>query len=129
MPYLICNKCNTYYEIKGNDNDLSACECGNPLKFYKSIEDYMNEGPQEGSNGIFYSINKKKLVYLEMSMLKEQKETEERERAIRDLKYRIRHARLKNSANPLKFTDKDLKEKKKKLLKELFKISKEIDKK
>ena len=71
MPYLICDKCNLYYEIqdKSEMDDFSKCECGNELQFYETIEDYMNEDLNDDSNskkGIFYSINKKNLVILQL---------------------------------------------------------------
>ncbi|HEX3013256.1 MAG TPA: hypothetical protein VHO92_03145, partial [Methanobacterium sp.] len=42
--------------------------------------------------GIFYSVNKKNLVTLQMEMLKENKERKEREHLKRDLNYKINHA-------------------------------------
>lgn len=106
MPYLICDKCNVYYEIKNKQeiNDFHVCRCGKELKYYKTIEEYMNEGLESSDNldddiekhsedtkGIFYSVNKKNLITLQMEMLKEEKETKKRERYLRDLNYRIRH--------------------------------------
>lgn len=136
MPYLICDKCNIYYETQKIEEieDLNVCKCGNELKFYETLDEYLNEDPdskndsEEDSKGIFYSVDKKKLVYLQMNMLKEQKETEEEERHIRDIKYRLRHAILenkeklknsKNKANVDEFEDKSLKKKKEKILMEL----------
>lgn len=107
MPYLICDKCNVYYEIENQQeiNDFHVCRCGNELQYYETIEEYMNEGLNdsnsvndsveeniENKKGIFYSINKKNLVTLQMEMLKEQKENKKKERSLRDLNYRIRHA-------------------------------------
>lgn len=107
MPYLICDKCNVYYEIenKREINDFHVCRCSNELKYYETIDEYMNEGLDDSENlddniekhsedtkGIFYSVNKKNLVTLQMEMLKEEKETKKRERYLRDLNYRIRHA-------------------------------------
>lgn len=45
MPILVCNHCNTYFEIhsKGELVELGNCECGNKLKYFESIEDYYNE--------------------------------------------------------------------------------------
>lgn len=146
MPYLICEKCNVSYKI--NDiremDNFHTCPCGNELKFYETIENYMNEGlytqveREEEAKGVFYSINKKNLAFMEMNMLKEQKETEELERSIRDLKYRIRHAIKGNEEKiddskeyePIiakEFGDKSLKKRKELLLKEmeLLKESKE----
>jgi hypothetical protein len=83
----------------------------------------------EETQGIFYSINKKNLAYMQMNMLKEQKETEEKERNERDLRYRIRHAIAENKEKmkgqdyePIivkEFGDKSLKKKKELLLMEL----------
>ncbi|MGB9937490.1 MAG: hypothetical protein ACPK7O_07195 [Methanobacterium sp.] len=126
MPYLICDKCDIYYEIEEikEMNELSECECGNKLQLYETIDDYMNlEEPREEENqGIFNSVSKKNLVYLQMNMLKEQKEAEERERKIRDLKYRIRHTianRENDSNNKSIKLGKNLKNKKELLLREM----------
>lgn len=135
MPYLICDKCNIYYEIEKIEEmeEFHNCECGNELKFYDTLEDYMNEDPdssiatEEESKGIFYSINKKNLVDMQMNMLKDQKETEEHERSIRDLRYRIRHAISKNKEKsddyePIiakEFGDNSLKKKKELQLREM----------
>ncbi len=105
MPYLICDKCNLYYEIedKNEMRDFHTCECGNELQYFNTIEEYMY-GEQQNSyisddnakesdgNGIFYSVNKKNLVTLQMEMLKENKERKEREHLKRDLNYKINHA-------------------------------------
>lgn len=104
MPYLVCNKCNRHYK-----ENITTCECGNKL----SHRDTSNENSNE--EGIFYSIDKKNLVYLEMKMLKDHKEKEQKDRAIRDLKYRIRKA---GKTIPVD-EEKMLKENKQRLLKEL----------
>ncbi|MGZ7067434.1 MAG: hypothetical protein ACXVHT_03965 [Methanobacterium sp.] len=136
MPYLICNKCDIYYEILNISEikDFNKCECGNILKFYENIEDYINEeidssiADGEESQGIFYSINRKKLVNLEMYMLKDQKEKEEIERSIRDLRYRIRHVIAENKEkfkdDSPESEDENLKKKKERLLKELEQLKK-----
>lgn len=43
MPYLVCDRCDVYYEIQDKDEmlELSHCECGNPLKYYDSLEEYL----------------------------------------------------------------------------------------
>lgn len=105
MPYLICNKCNLYYEIEKRSEmkDFHTCECGNELKYYESIEEYMygepenpdivNDNAEESDGkGIFYSVNKKNMVTLQMEMLKENKERKEKEHLKRDLNYKINHA-------------------------------------
>ena len=148
MPYLICNNCNVSYEIKdiSEMDDFHTCTCGNELKFYETVEEYMYEGldaqneSEEDTKGAFYSINKKNLVLMEMNMLKEHEETEKRERELRDLKYRIRHAIKGNKEEsedseeyvPIiakEFGDKSLKKRKELLLKEmeLLKESKKED--
>jgi len=42
MPYLVCDKCNTYYKLQKGDSvrDFSTCECGNKLKYYNHIIEY-----------------------------------------------------------------------------------------
>ena len=105
MPYLICDKCNLYYEIddRSEMNDFHTCECGNELQYFNTIEEYMYGEPQNSyiaddkaeesdGKGIFYSVNKKNLVNLQMEMLKENKERREREHLKRDLNYKINHA-------------------------------------
>ncbi|MCZ3366269.1 MULTISPECIES: hypothetical protein [Methanobacterium] len=105
MPYLICDKCNLYYEINDRSemNDFHTCECGNELQYFNTIEEYMYGEPQNSyiaddkveesdGKGIFYSVNKKNLVTLQMEMLKENKERKEKEHLKRDLNYKINHA-------------------------------------
>ncbi|MBC7100931.1 MAG: NERD domain-containing protein, partial [Methanobacteriales archaeon] len=43
MPYLICDKCNVYYEIEDEEEIFEFCECGNRLKYYESLEEYYEE--------------------------------------------------------------------------------------
>jgi hypothetical protein len=45
LPILVCEKCNTYYEIhsKGELMELGNCECGTKLQCFDSLEDYYNE--------------------------------------------------------------------------------------
>ena len=107
MPYLICDKCNVSYEIENKNemNDFHTCECGNELKYYNTIEEYMNQGLEDSNiindsstnlsddkKGVFYSVNKKNLVTLQMEMLKEDKEREEKARLERGRNYQINHA-------------------------------------
>ena len=42
MPYLICEKCEIYYEIESNfDSDLKTCEkCTAELKYCENFDDY-----------------------------------------------------------------------------------------
>lgn len=145
MPYLICDKCNIYYEIENRHemDDFHTCECGNELKYYETIDEYMNEGLESldsvnddvndlsgDKKGVFYSVNKKNLVTLQMEMLREDKEREEEARLRRDLNYRINHALAvrkekevaKSKYEPLivkEFGDKSLKKRKEILLREM----------
>ena len=42
MPYLICDKCDVYYELQeGAPEDYEVCECGNKLKYYDSLDSYL----------------------------------------------------------------------------------------
>lgn len=45
MPILVCEKCNTYFEIhsKGELVELGNCECGTKYKYFESLEDYHNK--------------------------------------------------------------------------------------
>jgi hypothetical protein len=105
MPYLICDKCNLYYEIENEAemNDFHTCECGNELQYFNTIDEYMygeskdpynvdNNAEESDGKGIFYSVNKKNLVTLQMEMLKEDKERKEKEHLKRDINYKINHA-------------------------------------
>lgn len=159
MPYLICDKCNVYYEIDSAQemDKFDSCECGNELQYYETIEEYMNEDVTdsnevddsaedytENNKGIFHSINKKNLVTLQMEMLKEQKEKEKNEHLKRDLKYRIRHAIANNKEKEIEnseihddyepivskeFKDKDNLKKRKKILLKEIELLKESKKK
>lgn len=44
MPYLICDKCNSYYKLQKGESarDFARCKCGNKLKYYEYIGDYTN---------------------------------------------------------------------------------------
>lgn len=45
MPYLVCNKCNIYYELQSGEfaDDFYVCTCGNKLKYYKDMESFTND--------------------------------------------------------------------------------------
>ena len=44
MGYLICKKCEVYYEVDEDSNDSETCEkCGGKLKYYDSFDDYYKE--------------------------------------------------------------------------------------
>lgn len=43
MPYLICEKCDIYYEIHSKKGMLNTCECGNHLKYYDFLEEYLQK--------------------------------------------------------------------------------------
>jgi superfamily II DNA helicase RecQ len=44
MPYMICKKCDVYYEIadENSEKDLKTCKCGSKMKYYGKLEDYLN---------------------------------------------------------------------------------------
>jgi len=44
MPYMICKKCDVYYEIADENagKDLKTCKCGFNMKYYEKLEDYLN---------------------------------------------------------------------------------------
>ena len=44
MPYMICKKCDVYYEIDDENagNDLKTCQCGFKMNYYEKLEDYLN---------------------------------------------------------------------------------------
>ena len=51
MPYMICKKCDIYYELadENAEKDLKICQCGSRMKYYEKLEDYLNS--------MEYSIN------------------------------------------------------------------------
>lgn len=42
MPYLVCDKCNSYYKLQPGESakDFDRCERGNKLKYYEYMRDY-----------------------------------------------------------------------------------------
>jgi superfamily II DNA helicase RecQ len=44
MPFMICKKCDVYYEIadKNAIKDLKVCKCGLTMKYYERLEEYLN---------------------------------------------------------------------------------------
>lgn len=42
MPYMICDKCNTFYKLKEGEfpEQFDTCECGNKLKYYNYLVEY-----------------------------------------------------------------------------------------
>ncbi|MFY9637702.1 MAG: RQC domain-containing protein [Methanobacterium sp.] len=44
MPYMICKKCDIYYELadENGEKDLKICQCGSRMKYYEKLEDYLN---------------------------------------------------------------------------------------
>ena len=44
MPFMICKKCDVYYEIADIDagKDLKVCQCGFTMKYYDRLEDYLS---------------------------------------------------------------------------------------
>ena len=96
MPYLICDKCNLYYEIKDKFEmeDFHTCECGNELQYFKTIEDYMkrSENITNTKTSHFYTNSKKDILTFETEIFRDHEEAKKRERSKRELNYRIKHA-------------------------------------
>ncbi len=44
MPFMICKKCDVYYELADIDaeKDLKVCQCGFTMKYYERLEDYLS---------------------------------------------------------------------------------------
>jgi transcription initiation factor IIE alpha subunit len=42
MPYLICDRCNGYYELQEGESkaDFQSCQCGGNLFYTDELEDY-----------------------------------------------------------------------------------------
>ncbi|MCK9150612.1 hypothetical protein [Methanobacterium alcaliphilum] len=59
MPYLICNKCEHYYEINSVKEymEFHTCECGNELIYVNQLSEYDNslEDPDNNSEGENYA--------------------------------------------------------------------------
>lgn len=45
MPYQICENCDIYHEIssKNETAESKPCDCGNKLKYYDSLEEYLQK--------------------------------------------------------------------------------------
>ncbi len=48
MPYMLCKKCDVYYEIadENAEKDLKTCQCGSKMKYYEKLEDYLKSRDQ-----------------------------------------------------------------------------------
>ena len=92
MPYLICNKCNIYYEIENIDNVPDTCECGNPLKYYDAIEEYMNGGENKAYNAENHHKLSNEGLLIITNTLRDDEEREQKEHHLRELNYQIRHS-------------------------------------
>ena len=44
MPFMICKKCDVYYEIADENavKDLKVCKCGFTMNYYERLEEYLN---------------------------------------------------------------------------------------
>lgn len=75
MPYLICDKCNSYYEIQDRKeiDDLRFCECGKRLKYFDDHEEYIN-GQQHSKIPNTQIHDEKALLEHEMRILSSDKE-------------------------------------------------------
>lgn len=70
MPYLICDKCEVFYEIDSDFDfsDFNTCQkCGENLKYYESFDEFNNEkdleGVHEGKSPNINSFDNKSLNY------------------------------------------------------------------
>jgi len=53
MPYLVCDKCRGYYELKEGENSddfTDECDCGGKLIYSEHIEDVMEDFPETKSS-------------------------------------------------------------------------------
>jgi len=130
MPYLICDKCNIYYEIedKNEMKNFHTCECGNELQYFNTIEKYMKRSrniTNSNTTSNFYTNSKKDILTFEAEIFRDHEEVKKEERSKRELNYRIKHAiaeRNEKLSNSYKIKDykpqivnelKDINEKKK----------------
>lgn len=63
MPYLICDKCNSSYDFRVDEENIfcNRYDCGNTLKYYDSLEEYHQEKRITPDNDFFkyqHTINK-----------------------------------------------------------------------
>ena len=44
MPYMICKKCDVYYELADENarKDLKTCRCGVEMDYYEKLDDYLH---------------------------------------------------------------------------------------
>ena len=51
MGYLVCYKCNTYYEVTEEEakNFKNCGECGSPLTYFENLEDCYNQKKKKNS--------------------------------------------------------------------------------
>lgn len=49
MSYLVCYKCDVYYEVETEEEvrELTHCECGEKLIYFENLEDSYNDVNQE----------------------------------------------------------------------------------
>jgi superfamily II DNA helicase RecQ len=60
MPYMICKKCDVYYEIADEhaEKDLKICQCGFRMKLYDKLEDYLNSDEYNLNNNALSIMDK-----------------------------------------------------------------------
>jgi len=68
MGYLVCEKCEGYYELQENESpqDFSSCECGGNLKFVENLSEYYHipEKPATKGERSFLEFFKLKSLFL-----------------------------------------------------------------
>lgn len=68
MGYLVCEKCEGYYELQENESpqDFSSCECGGNLKYAENLSDYyyIPEKPATKGERSFLEFFKLKALFL-----------------------------------------------------------------
>jgi hypothetical protein len=55
MPYLICDKCNSSYDFRPDEENIfcNRYDCGNTLKYYDSLEEYHQEKRTKNDNDLW----------------------------------------------------------------------------
>ena len=69
MPYMICKKCDVYYEIADLNakKDLKSCQCGSKMKYYEKLEHFLNSSERR-TNGNSIPIIKRLVMDYESAI-------------------------------------------------------------
>lgn len=64
MPYLVCYKCDVYYEVTEEEvMEFTHCECGEELIYFENLEDSYSDGEEEH---LYEALNEAEGTYLDL---------------------------------------------------------------